>query len=169
MRHRCWRVILGICEHCDPNRLRWTRLDKAHCFKKPQTLEREKRLVVSPEGTLIPSMLLPAHCIAWLCCHWCENHSTVTGISMCVCPSACSTHLVAGGGVGCNCVVFSQFFFFKCHYNALFVPVHWTSCLNCIWAPVQAARVPWMKGAVGFFLNTAHLNCMSLLLCCDLP
>lgn len=111
MRHRCWRVILGICEHCDPNRLRWTRLDKAHCFKKPQTLEREKRLVVSPEGTLIPSMLLPAHCIAWLCCHWCENHSTVTGISMCVCPSACSTHLVAGGGVGCNCVVFSQFFF----------------------------------------------------------
>lgn len=60
MQHRCWWFILGIWQHCDSISLRLTRFDKAHSLKKHK-LSRKKTLVVSLEGTLIPSILLPAH------------------------------------------------------------------------------------------------------------
>ncbi len=70
--------------------------------KKAQTLE--KMLVVSPEGTLIPSVLLPAHfmpCSALIDVKIVLQIREYQCVCLCVCLFACSAHLLI-----CVCVFF---------------------------------------------------------------
>lgn len=111
--------------------------------KKAQTLNKKKRtLVVSPEGTLIPSILLPAHfmlCSALIDVKIVLQIQEYQYVCLCVCLFACSTHLLI-----CVCVCVSMCYscvFLLLYFNASSILVRWTSCLNCIWAPVQPGHM----------------------------
>lgn len=131
--------------------------------KKAQTLEK-KGLLCPQRALWFPlSSCQLTSCLALLSLMW-ETFHGYRNINACVCACACllAPHTCSFASVLHLCV------FLLFYFNALSVPVRWTSCLNCIRAPAQAGHITQMKGAGGFFMYTAHLNCMSLLLCCDL-
>jgi len=138
---------------------------------KPLRKKKRKRLVVSPEGTLIPSILLPAHFMpgsALIDVKIILHLQEYQCVSLCVClfsPHTCLCVCV------CVCVLCLCFFYFKFHYNALFV----RHLLNLLSEPHLSAgaggthhRDERSRRLLFFLMYTAHLNCMSLLLCCDL-
>lgn len=134
--------------------------------KKAQT--HEKTLTTSPEGTLIPSILLPAHFMP---------RSAPIDVKMVlqiqeyqclsVCVPACATHLFIE--CVCECVFcvgfFSPLFYFSAlSFTSVEPPVWTTSEQQCS----RDTSHRWKEQRLFFFMYTAHLNCMSLLLCFDL-
>lgn len=165
MQHRCWWLILGIWQHCDSISLRLTRFDKAHSLKKHKLSKKKTPLVVSLEGTLIPSILLPAHfmpCSALIDVKIGFQIREYQCVCLCVCPFAPHTCSFA-----CVCVLLLCAF-----YYFILTPYRCSSVepadLSCIWAPVQPEHITLMKGTEAFLMYAEHLNCMSLLLCSDL-
>lgn len=116
--------------------------------KKAQTLEKKTPLVVSLEGTLIPSILLPAHfmpCSALIDVKIGFQIREYQCVCLCVCPFAPHTCSFA-----CVCVLLlcAFYYFILTPYRSSSVE---PADLSCIWAPVQPEHITLMKGTEAFF------------------
>lgn len=140
MHSQRWRFILGIWQHCDSIGLRLTRFDKAQ-FEKTQ----KKMLVVSLEGTLIPSVLLPAHFMprsalidVKIGLQMREYQCVCLGVCLFV-PHTCSFACVS------RCFCSCGFYYFA--LNPVSVLFCWIACVS---APVQPEHITLIKGTQAF-------------------
>lgn len=129
--------------------------------KKAQT--HEKTLATSPEGTLIPSILLPAHFMPRSAL---IDVKIVLQIREYQCLSMCACLLVLRTCSLCVCLCLCVYYFILVLYPFTSVePSVWTTSEQ--WCSRDTSH-RWKEERLFFFMYTAHLNCMSLLLCFDL-